>query len=421
MDKIIINGGKRLEGTIKISGSKNAALPILMATLLTDKLCSLTCVPYLYDVKTIISLLTHLGKTIKREDDRVRVSSSGNICLEAPYDLVCKMRASVLVMGPLLARYGKVKVSLPGGCAIGSRPINLHLDGFKKLGAEISIRKGFIHLSAKRGLKGRKIFLDFPSVGATENLMMAAVLAKGTTFLENVACEPEIIDLASFLNKMGAKIFNAGRNIIEIHGVEELNGVEHLVIPDRIETGTYLLAAALTRGRIKILNVNPTHLEIVIAKMKESGVEIKFDDSTMEVSASENLKPVDINTSPYPGFPTDMQAQWMAFMSVIPGESIISETVFENRFMHVAELQRMGANIRVKGDLAVINGVDKLSGVPVRATDLRASAALVLAGLIAEGETSISNIFHLDRGYESMEKKLGQLGAEIRREGDKDS
>ncbi len=416
MDKIIINGGKRLEGTIKISGSKNASLPILMATLLTDKLCSFACVPYLYDVKTIISLLTHLGKTIKREDDRVWVSSSGNICLEAPYDLVCKMRASVLVMGPLLARYGKVKVSLPGGCAIGSRPINLHLDGFKKLGAEISIRKGFIHLSAKRGLKGEKIFLDFPSVGATENLMMAAVLAKGSTVLENVACEPEIVDLASFLNKMGARIFNAGTNIIEIHGVKELKGAEHSVIPDRIETGTYLLAVALTRGKAKILNVNLTHLEIVIAKMKEAGVEIRFDDSTMEVSASENLKQVDINTSPYPGFPTDMQAQWMAFMSVIPGESIISETVFENRFMHVAELQRMGANIRVKGDLAVINGVDKLSGVPVRATDLRASAALVLAGLVAEGETSIADIYHLDRGYESIEKKLGQLGAEIRRE-----
>ncbi len=421
MNKIIINGGKKLEGTLTISGSKNASLPILMATLLTDELCSVASVPHLYDVKTIISLLTHLGKTIKRENDHVWISSSGNICLEAPYDLVSRMRASVLVMGPLLARYREVKVSLPGGCAIGSRPINLHLDGFKKLGAQINIHEGFIHLSAKKGLKGEKIFLDFPSVGATENLMMAAVLAKGKTLLENVACEPEIVDLASFLNKMGARIFNAGTNIIEIHGVKELKGTEHSVIPDRIETGTYLLAVALTRGRVKILNVNPTHLEIVIARAKEAGVEIKIDKNTMEVSVPEGLKSIGINTSPYPGFPTDMQAQWMAFMSVISGESIISETVFENRFMHVGELQRMGADIQVRGNLAVINGVHKLSGVPVRATDLRASAALVLAGLIAEGETSISDIYHLDRGYESIESKLSQLGAQIRREGDKNS
>ncbi|MCK5534444.1 UDP-N-acetylglucosamine 1-carboxyvinyltransferase, partial [bacterium] len=309
MNKIIINGGKKLEGTLTISGSKNASLPILMATLLTDELCSVASVPHLYDVKTIISLLTHLGKTIKRENDHVWISSSGNICLEAPYDLVSRMRASVLVMGPLLARYREVKVSLPGGCAIGSRPINLHLDGFKKLGAQINIHEGFIHLSAKKGLKGEKIFLDFPSVGATENLMMAAVLAKGKTLLENVACEPEIVDLASFLNKMGARIFNAGTNIIEIHGVKELKGTEHSVIPDRIETGTYLLAVALTRGRVKILNVNPTHLEIVIARAKEAGVEIKIDKNTMEVSVPEGLKSIGINTSPYPGFPTDMQAQ----------------------------------------------------------------------------------------------------------------
>ena len=415
MSKIVIVGGKKLEGEVKISGSKNASLPILVATLLTDELCALSCIPHLCDVEVIVSLLTHLGKKVKRRNDRMWISSSKCACLEAPYDLVSRMRASVLVMGPLLARYRKVKVSLPGGCAIGSRPINLHLAGFKKLGAEIDIKKGFIHMLAKNGLKGKKIYLDFPSVGATENLMMAAALAKGVTILENAAREPEVVDLACFLNKMGAQIFKAGEDTIEIHGVKQLVGARHRIIPDRIETGTYLLATVLTRGKVKVINANPSHLEIVIAKMKEAQVKVKIKNNIIEIKAPKVLKPVDINTAPYPGFPTDMQAQWMTFMSVVPGVSIITETIFENRFMHVGELQRMGADIQVKGNSTIVNGVNRLSGVPVRATDLRASVALILAGLVAEGKTSIYDIHHLDRGYDSIEKKLKRLGAQIKR------
>ncbi|MCJ7646119.1 UDP-N-acetylglucosamine 1-carboxyvinyltransferase, partial [bacterium] len=358
MEKILITGGKKLSGIVKISGSKNASLPILVATLLTDEDCEVKNVPHLQDVETILALLRILGKRISHDNKRIRISSTYRLDSEAPYELVKKMRASILVMGPLLGRLGRVRASLPGGCAIGARPINLHLQGFRKLGAKVSLERGYVQLDAPR-LHGENIYLDFPSVGATENLMMAATRAKGKTVIENAASEPEIQDLANFLNKMGAKIKGAGTNIIEIEGVSVLRGTVHEVIPDRIETGTFMVAAAVTGGNVTIRGANPTHLEAVMTKLREAGAKITSNNKEIRVDSGRNLKATDIETVPYPGFPTDMQAQWMVLMSLSKGTSIITETVFENRFLHVGELQRMGSNIQVKGNSAIVKGVPK--------------------------------------------------------------
>ncbi|MFB0526792.1 MAG: UDP-N-acetylglucosamine 1-carboxyvinyltransferase [bacterium] len=414
MEKILITGGKKLSGMVKISGSKNASLPILVATLLTDEECMVKNVPHLQDVETILALLRILGKRISRHNKSIKISSTYRLDSEAPYELVKKMRASILVMGPLLGRLGRVRASLPGGCAIGARPINLHLRGFRKLGAKVSLDRGYVQLDAPR-LHGANIYLDFPSVGATENLMMAATRARGKTIIENAASEPEIKDLASFLNKMGAKIRGAGSNIIEIEGVNALSGTVHEVIPDRIETGTFMVAGAVTGGNVAIHGANPEHLEAVITKLREAGAKITLNNKEIRVTSGKNLRATDIETIPYPGFPTDMQAQWMVLMSLTKGTSIITETVFENRFLHVGELQRMGSNIQVKGNSAIVKGVPKLSGAPVIATDLRASAALILAALAAEGKTEIFGVNHLDRGYEDIERKLKRLGARIKR------
>lgn len=415
MDKIIINGGKKLSGSVTINGSKNASLPILIATLLTDEECIVENVPDLKDIDTVLILLNHLGKKITRKGRKVHVASSGKLNSKTPYDQVKKMRASALVMGPMLARLGHVEVSLPGGCAIGSRPVNLHLEGFKKLGAVVNISDGYVRMKADR-LKGAKIYFDFPSVGATENLMLAAVYATGKTVIENAACEPEIKDLADFLVKMGAVIKGAGTSIIRIQGVRKLRGARHSVIPDRIEAGTYMIAAAITRGSVLLKNMRAVDVEPLIEKLRASGVVVDvINDGEIRVSAGEKLKTQDIKTSTFPGFPTDMQAQWMAFMSTVKGSSIITETVFENRFLHVAELCRMGAEIRIEGNSAFVEGASKLSGAPVMASDLRASAALILAGLFARGRTEVSRVYHLDRGYEKIENKLTKLGADIKR------
>jgi UDP-N-acetylglucosamine 1-carboxyvinyltransferase len=414
VEKILITGGKKLSGMVKISGSKNASLPILVAALLTDEDCVVKNVPHLQDVETILALLRILGKRISHHNKRIRISSTYRLDGEAPYELVKKMRASILVMGPLLGRLGRVRASLPGGCAIGARPINLHLRGFRKLGAKVSLERGYVQLDAPR-LHGANIYLDFPSVGATENLMMAATRARGRTVIENAASEPEIKDLADFLNKMGAKIKGAGTNIIEIEGVNVLSGTVHEVIPDRIETGTFMVAAAVTGGNVAIRGADPEHLEAVVTKLREAGAKITVNNREIKVTSGKNLRATDIETIPYPGFPTDMQAQWMVLMSLTKGTSIITETVFENRFLHVGELQRMGSNIQVKGNSAIVKGVPKLSGAPVMATDLRASAALILAALAAEGKTEIFGVNHLDRGYEDIEKKLKRLGARIKR------
>lgn len=414
MEKIVIHGGERLFGEVEISGSKNASLPCIIATLLTDELCVLYNVPQLEDVKTICSLLKVLGKKIEFKKNTVFVKPGDDLHPFAPYELVSKMRASMLVMGPLLIRTKRAKVSLPGGCAIGSRPINLHLQGLTQLGANISLEEGYVILTANK-LSGTKIVFDFPSVGATENLLMTASLSEGKTIIENAACEPEIVDLANFLNKMGAKISGAETRTIEILGVNELHGTEHTVIPDRIETGTFLLAGVITGGKITLHKVIPEHLEVVLAKLHEAGAKIEQDEDSISIIGDKELKPVDIETLPYPGFPTDMQAQWMALMSIAKGKSIIRETIFENRFLHVGELQRMGAKIEVKGNTSIIDGVKHLSGAPVKATDLRASAALLLAGLVAEGKTEINEIHHLERGYENIVSKLRNLGARIRK------
>jgi len=414
VEKILITGGKKLSGVVKISGSKNASLPIVVASLLTDEDCVVKNVPNLQDVETILALLRILGKRVSRHNKRIKISSTHRLNSEAPYELVKKMRASILVMGPLLGRLGRVRASLPGGCAIGARPINLHLRGFRKLGAKVSLERGYVQLDAPR-LHGANIYLDFPSVGATENLMMAATRAKGKTIIENAASEPEIRDLANFLNKMGAKIKGAGSNIIEIEGVNVLSGTVHEVIPDRIETGTFMVAAAVTGGDVVIRGSNPEHLEAVITKLREAGAKVTLNNKEIRISSGKNLRATDIETVPYPGFPTDMQAQWMVLMSLSRGTSIITETVFENRFLHVGELQRMGSNIQVKGNSAIVKGIPKLSGAPVMATDLRASAALILAALVAEGKTEIFGLNHLDRGYEDFEKKLKRLGARIKR------
>lgn len=416
MCKIIVERSGPLQGTVCVNGAKNAVLPILAATLLsTEGSCILEEVPALIDVDVICEVLSSLGADVKRpERDKIEVLAHCIDEVEAPYELVRKMRASFLVMGPLLARMGRARISMPGGCAIGIRPIDLHLKGFKALGAKIELGHGFVEASAEK-LIGNNIYLDFPSVGATENIMMAAVLAEGQTFIENAAEEPEVTDLASFLNKMGADIRGAGTDTIKINGVKKLKGATHTVIPDRIEAGTYMIASAITGGNVLINNVVPDHLKPIIAKLRECEVDVKEENGGLRVVAHNRPKAVDIKTMPYPGFPTDMQSQFMVLMSIAEGTSIAIETVFENRFMHVSELKRMGADIRIEGRSAIIEGKNNLLGAPVKATDLRAGAALVLAGLVAEGTTEIMDIHHIDRGYVNIEEKLRSLGANIYR------
>ena len=416
MEKLIIHGGHELHGRVKISGAKNAVLPIIAATLLAqDKPCVLDEVPYLNDVCTIAEVLRQLGAKVdfNRQQHTLFVDSTVLKTVDAPYDLVRKMRASFVIMGPLLARYGKAKISMPGGCAIGTRPIDLHLKGFEALGAEIEIGHGFISATAPNGLKGTSIYLDFPSVGATENIIMAACMAEGQTILENAAQEPEIIDLANFLNIMGAKIRGAGTNVIKITGVPKLIGHNYTIIPDRIEAGTHMVAVAMTGGDIYIENAISEHLKPVIAKLNEAGVKIEEDIDGIRVSCNKRPKAIDIKTLPYPGFPTDMQAQFMAMLTIADGTGLVTETVFENRFMHVDELKRMGACIKVDGRTSIVEGVPSLNGCQVKATDLRAGAAMVLAGLVANGETEVSYIHHIDRGYDNLVEKLCGLGADI--------
>ena len=416
MEKLIIHGGHELHGRVKISGAKNAVLPIIAATLLAqDKPCVLDEVPCLNDVCTIAEVLRQLGAKVdfNRQQHTLFVDSTVLKTVDAPYDLVRKMRASFVIMGPLLARYGKAKISMPGGCAIGTRPIDLHLKGFEALGAEIEIGHGFISATAPNGLKGTSIYLDFPSVGATENIIMAACMAEGQTILENAAQEPEIIDLANFLNIMGAKIRGAGTNVIKITGVPKLIGHNYTIIPDRIEAGTYMVAVAMTGGDIYIENAISEHLKPVIAKLNEAGVKIEEDIDGIRVSCNKRPKAIDIKTLPYPGFPTDMQAQFMAMLTIADGTGLVTETVFENRFMHVDELKRMGACIKVDGRTSIVEGVPSLNGCQVKATDLRAGAAMVLAGLVANGETEVSYIHHIDRGYDNLVEKLCGLGADI--------
>lgn len=418
MEKLVIRGGHELHGRVKISGAKNAVLPIIAATLLAqDKPCVLEEVPYLNDVCTIAEVLTYLGSKVHFDtaNNILTIDSSKIERLEAPDELVRKMRASFVIMGPLLARYGQVKISTPGGCAIGTRPIDLHLKGFEALGAQIEHGHGYISATAPHGLKGANIYLDFPSVGATENIMMAASMAEGQTILENAAQEPEIIDLANFLNIMGAKIRGAGTNVIKITGVPKLIGHNYTSIPDRIEAGTYMIGVAMTGGDIYIENALSEHLKPLIAKLSEAGVKIEEDIDGIRVSCSKRPNATDIKTLPYPGFPTDLQAQFMAMLTVANGSGIVTETVFENRFMHVNELNRMGAKIKVDGRTAVVTGVPELTGCKVKATDLRAGAAMVLAGLVAHGETEISEIQHIDRGYDNLVAKLCGLGADISR------
>jgi len=414
LSSIVIEGGRPLVGTVKISSAKNAVLPVLAASLLTESQCIIEDAPELEDVKVMIEVLKSLGARAQREGDSIKITASEINSFEAPYDLVRKMRASFLVMGPLLARKGRARISVPGGCAIGSRPIDLHLKGFAALGAEIELGHGYVEAKSKK-LTGSTIYLDFPSVGATENIMMAAALAEGQTTIENAAKEPEIIDIANFLNSMGAKIRGAGTDIIKIEGVKELSGISYTVIPDRIETGTFLVAGAITGGNILLENVVPEHLKPVIAKLIECGATITEEPEGLRVIGNGRPMASDVKTMPYPGFPTDMQAQIMAYLSTALGTSMVIETVFENRFMHVEELKRMGAKIKIEGRSAVIEGVEKLSGAPVKATDLRAGAALILAGLAAEGTTKVMNTYHIDRGYVNIVEKLQNLGASIKK------
>jgi len=416
MDKIVITGGKPLRGNVQISGAKNSALPILASTILGGEQCAILNVPRVVDVVTMGKLLGILGATVRHEGNRAVIKADVIKSTQAPYELVKTMRASVLVLGPLVARWGEATVSLPGGCAIGSRPVNLHLAGLAKLGAEVSIAHGYIHAKAKR-LKGASIYCDVPTVTGTENLMMAASLAQGTTVIENAAKEPEIVDLADFLTKRGARIAGAGTDIITIEGVRELRGSDHEVIPDRIEAGTYLMAGAITKGTVSVNRCRPDHLEPLIAKLREAGAEIRVEKESIHLDATKlsRLNGVDVRTLPFPGFPTDMQAQMATLMSVAKGISIITETVFESRFMHVEELKRMGGDIRVEGNRLVITGRERLTGAPVMASDLRAGAGLILAGLAAEGTTEVLRVYHLDRGYEGIEEKLREVGAAIER------
>ena len=414
MDKIIVEGGQALKGDVTISGAKNAALPILTASLLTEGRNTYHNVPKLRDVESIKELLAYLCADVETDGSTVRIAANGLCKSEAPYDLVRKMRASILVLGPLLARVKKARVSLPGGCAIGARPINLHLKGLARLGATITLEHGYVEASADR-LVGDDIYFDMPTVTGTENLMMAAVLAEGTTVLRNVAREPEIIALADVLNKMGADVQGAGTSVITINGVSGLNPVEVTVIPDRIEAGTFMVAAALTRGDVTIRQCEPDHLRAVVNKLRMVGAEVSVKDRSIRVKGPDEIASVDIKTLPYPGFPTDMQAQFMVLMSVAKGLSLITETIFENRYIHVSELRRLGADITVSGNSAMVKGVPSLSGAPVMATDLRASASLILAGLVAQGKTEVNRVYHLDRGYDAIEKKMAGLGAAIQR------
>jgi UDP-N-acetylglucosamine 1-carboxyvinyltransferase len=419
VDKIIVQGGRRLQGEVAVSGSKNAALPILISSLLTSETCVYQGIPHLIDINTTLKLLSGLGVDVDKEswardsgDLTIRADRVKNV--EASYDLVKTMRASFLVTGPLLARFGRAHVSTPGGCAIGTRPVNLHLKGLAAMGASIDQVHGYMEVKAEK-LRGAKIYLDLPSVGATENLMMAASLAEGTTVIENAAKEPEIEDLAVVLNQMGACIQGAGSDIIRIEGVASLRGVTHRVIPDRIEAASFVIAGVLTGGDVHVTGARPAHLDAFSIKLKEAGVDLVGGENSLGVKGNGKINSVDVTTLPYPGFPTDLQAQIMVLMSVADGVSVITETIFENRFMHAQELDRMGADIRLEGNRAVVRGVKELSGAPVMATDLRASVSLILAGLVANGTTEVSRVYHLDRGYERIEQKLSKLGAAIER------
>ncbi|ESU34303.1 UDP-N-acetylglucosamine 1-carboxyvinyltransferase [Bacillus sp. 17376] len=416
MEKIIVRGGQRLSGSVKVEGAKNAVLPVIAATLLaSDGKSVIRDVPTLSDVYTINEVLRSLNAVVEFENNTITVDASRELKIEAPFEYVRKMRASVLVMGSLLVRNGRARVALPGGCAIGSRPIDQHLKGFEAMGATVKVGNGFIEAEAVNGLHGAKIYLDFPSVGATENIMMAAVLAKGTTVIENVAKEPEIVDLANFLNKMGAKVKGAGTGTIKVEGVEVLFGADHNIIPDRIEAGTFMVASAITGGNVLIKGAVPEHLSSLVAKMEEMGVTVIEEEEGLRVIGPEKLKAVDIKTMPHPGFPTDMQSQMMALLLRAQGTSMITETVFENRFMHVEEFRRMNANIKIDGRSVIINGPSDLQGAEVAATDLRAAASLILTGLVADGMTRVTELHHLDRGYVNFHEKLAALGADIER------
>jgi UDP-N-acetylglucosamine 1-carboxyvinyltransferase len=415
LDKFIVTGGKPLEGTITVSGAKNAVLPIIAASLLCAEPIQLDDAPDLLDVNVMNQIISALGATVERNGSTLKIQACEIDCIEVPYDLVSQMRASIVTMGPLLARNGRVRISHPGGCAIGSRPINLHLKGLEALGAEVKMDHGFLDVSSQ-GLKGARIYLDYPSVGATENIMMAAAMARGTTLIENAAQEPEIVDLATFLNEMGGKVRGAGTSIIYIEGVREFHGVTHTVIPDRIEAGSYLLIVAATGGDVLVQNVITDHLKPLIAKMEEAGICLLEEDDGIRISGDGVYNAVDIKTQVHPGFPTDLQAPFLAFLTQASGMGLITETVFENRFMHVDELKRMGANIKLEGRSAIVQGIKRLNAAPVTATDLRAGAALILAALTAEGTTGIRGIHHIERGYEKMEEKLSLLGANIVRE-----
>jgi UDP-N-acetylglucosamine 1-carboxyvinyltransferase len=414
LDKLIIHGGKRLKGEVAISGAKNAALPIMAASLLSSGYSTISRVPDLRDIMTMGRLLANLGAGFHYEDRKAFINTEKIKIYEAPYDLVRKMRASILVLGPLLSRYGRAKVSLPGGCAIGARPINFHLNGLEKMGADIKLESGYVIAKVKR-LRGASLYFDIPTVTGTENLMMAASLAKGITLLENAAREPEVTDLANALISMGAKIRGAGESVIEIEGVDELKPVDYTIIPDRIEAGTFMAIAGISGGDIVLKGCRQKHLDASIMKLKEAGLSFENVPDGLRVTGPGRPTASDIKTQPYPGFPTDMQAQFMSLMCIADGTSIIKEAIFENRFMHVAELKRMGADITVEGGVATVKGISKLKGAPLMATDLRASASLIVAALAAKGETVIHRIYHLDRGYENMEGKLSKIGADVKR------
>ena len=414
MDKLLIEGGARLSGEIAISGAKNAALPILCAALLTAEPVTFTNVPRLNDIDTLLALLGQMGVRIQREADVVTLDASVLDNPVAPYEMVKTMRASILVLGPLVARCGEARVSLPGGCAIGARPVDQHIKGLQAMGAEVRVEHGYVHATVPR-LKGARLFTDMVTVTGTENLMMAAALADGETVIENAAREPEVVDLANCLVAMGAQISGAGSDVIRIRGVDRLHGATHRIMPDRIETGTYLCAAAVTGGSVRLTGTSSCYLDAVIDKLMDAGCEVVSERDAIRLSAPARLNAVSLRTAPYPAFPTDMQAQFMAINAVAKGVAMIRETIFENRFMHAVELQRLGADIRIDGNTAVVQGVDKLQGAIVMATDLRASASLVVAGLVAEGDTTIERIYHLDRGYERLEEKLAALGAKVRR------
>ena len=416
MAKIVIQGGVPMQGEIRASGAKNAVLPILAGSLLGDEPMAVANVPHLRDVTTMIELLGRMGAEVMIDERLdIQIDPRGLVSQEAPYDLVKTMRASILVLGPLVAKFGRAEVSLPGGCAIGTRPVNLHLQGLEAMGAEIEVEGGYIRARADR-LKGARIVLDTVTVTGTENLMMAAVLAKGTTILENAAQEPEVVDLANFLASMGARIEGAGTREITIEGVDSLGGTRYSVLPDRIETGTYLVAGTITGGRVRVRRARPDTLDVILDKLSDAGADVSVGEDWVEVDmGGRRPRAVNVTTAPYPGFPTDMQAQFTALNAVAEGTATVTETVFENRFMHVQELQRLGAEIQLRGNTAIVSGVGHLSGAPLMATDLRASASLVLAGLIAEGSTEVDRVYHIDRGYECIEEKLSQLGARVRR------